>query len=70
MLVRDHKTILSFSHLNCISSAQDRGTVYYYRNLLNARDVVGKVKNAYRPHKMRHTTPFWMQRVFSRSLKN
>lgn len=33
-------------------SAQDRGTVYYYRNLLNARDVKGKVKNAYRPHKM------------------
>lgn len=37
-------------------SAQDRGTVYYYRNLLNARDVKGKVKNAYRPHKMLYYT--------------
>lgn len=37
-------------------SAQDRGPVYYYRNLLNARDVKGKVKNAYRPHKMLYYT--------------
>lgn len=37
-------------------SAQDRGTVYYYRNLRNARDVKWKEKNAYRPQKMLHYT--------------
>lgn len=33
-------------------SASDPGTVYYYRNVLNMRNVKGKVKNSYRPHKM------------------
>lgn len=37
-------------------SASDPGTVYYYRNLLNMRNVKGKVKNSYRPHKMLYYT--------------
>ncbi|XP_048251373.1 uncharacterized protein LOC125379194 [Haliotis rufescens] len=31
-------------------SVNDRGTMHYYRNLLNASNVKGKVKNAYRPY--------------------
>ncbi|XP_062568267.1 uncharacterized protein LOC134230452 [Saccostrea cucullata] len=37
-------------------SSMDQGTMSYYRNLLNSRDVKGKVKNAYRPHKMLYYT--------------
>lgn len=37
-------------------SASDPGTVYYYRNVLNMRNVKGKVKNSYRPHKMLYYT--------------
>lgn len=37
-------------------SACDPGTVYYYRNVLNTRNVNGKVKNSYRPHKMLYYT--------------
>lgn len=37
-------------------SAQDRGTVYYYRNLRNARDVKWKKKECIPPHKMLHYT--------------
>ena len=37
-------------------SARDRGTVYHYRNLLNLRNVKGKVKNSYRPYKMMYYT--------------
>ncbi|XP_056006722.1 uncharacterized protein LOC125651350 [Ostrea edulis] len=33
-------------------SAMDRGTVYYYRNFLNMRNVKGHVYNAYRAYKM------------------
>lgn len=33
-------------------SAVDQGTVYYYRNLLNMRNVKGQVYNAYRAYKM------------------
>lgn len=37
-------------------SVNDRGTMHYYRNLLNARNVKGKVKNAYRPYKILYYT--------------
>ena len=33
-------------------STGDRGTAYYFRNFLDARDVKGEVKNAYRPYKL------------------
>ena len=33
-------------------SGSDRGTAYYFRNLLNYRNVKGEVKNAYRAYKM------------------
>lgn len=39
-------------------SGADRGTVYYYRNLLNARNVKGEVKNAYRGYKHLYYTIF------------
>ncbi|XP_056008253.1 uncharacterized protein LOC125657360 isoform X2 [Ostrea edulis] len=39
-------------------SANDRGTVYYYKNILNARNVKGKVKNSYRGYKMLYRTIF------------
>ena len=39
-------------------SAGDRGTAYYYRNLLNARNVKGEVKNAYRGYKHLYYTIF------------
>lgn len=32
-------------------SGRDPCTMYYYRNLLNARNVKGHVKNSYRPYK-------------------
>lgn len=37
-------------------SAKDRGTAYYYRNLLNLRNVKADVKNAYRPYKLLYYT--------------
>ena len=37
-------------------SAKDRGTAYYYRNLLNLRNVKSDVKNAYRPYKLLYYT--------------
>ena len=40
------------------SSSRDRGTVYYYRNLLNARNVKGDVKNSFRAHKYLYYTVF------------
>lgn len=40
------------------SSARDKGTVYYYRNFLNARNVKGDVKNSYRAHKHLYYTVF------------
>jgi hypothetical protein len=39
-------------------SANDRGTVYYYKNILNARNIKGKVKNSYRAYKMLYRTIF------------
>ena len=39
-------------------SANDRGTMYYFRNILNARNVKGKVKNSYRGYKMLYRTVF------------
>lgn len=36
--------------------ASDPGIVYYNRNVLNMRNVKGKVKNSYRPHKMLYYT--------------
>ncbi|XP_046566552.1 uncharacterized protein LOC124275109 [Haliotis rubra] len=33
-------------------SGNDKGTVYFFRNLLNMRNVKGDVKNAYRPFKI------------------
>ncbi|XP_062582660.1 uncharacterized protein LOC134244405 [Saccostrea cucullata] len=39
-------------------SASDRGTMYYYKNILNARNVKGKVKNSYRGYKMLYRTVF------------
>ena len=40
------------------SSSRDRGTMYYYRNLLNARNVKGDVKNSYRAYKYLYYTVF------------
>lgn len=37
-------------------SSTDRGTVYYFRNLLNHRGVKGDVKNAYRAYKYLYYT--------------
>jgi hypothetical protein len=37
-------------------SGADPGTMYYYRNLLNLRNVKGNVKNAYRPYKLLYYT--------------
>ncbi|VDI37140.1 Hypothetical predicted protein [Mytilus galloprovincialis] len=37
-------------------SASDKGTMHYYRNLLNMRNVKGKVKNASRPFKLLYYT--------------
>lgn len=37
-------------------SGADPGTMYYYRNLLNMRNVKGNVKNAYRPYKQLYYT--------------
>ncbi|WAR03956.1 LOW QUALITY PROTEIN: hypothetical protein MAR_010514 [Mya arenaria] len=39
-------------------SSRDRGTVHYYRNLLNARNVKGEVKNSYRAYKQLYYTLF------------
>ena len=53
-----HKHILSFI-LQAIcrltydtKSGTDRGTAYYYRNLLDSKDVKGEVKNAYRAYRL------------------
>ncbi|XP_062600100.1 uncharacterized protein LOC134261715 [Saccostrea cucullata] len=40
------------------NSGKDAGTIYYYRNLLNRRDVKGEVKNSYRPYKILFYTVF------------
>lgn len=40
------------------SSQRDRGTVYYFRNILNARNVKYDVKNAFRAYKMLYYTIF------------
>ena len=40
------------------SSVRDQGTMYYYRNLLNARNVKGDVKNSYRAYKHLYYTVF------------
>ncbi|XP_063435141.1 uncharacterized protein LOC134716217 [Mytilus trossulus] len=37
-------------------SGNDPCTAYYYRNLLNMRNVKGKVKNSYRPYKLLYYT--------------
>lgn len=37
-------------------SGRDPCTMYYYRNLLNARNVKGHVKNSYRPYKQLYYT--------------
>lgn len=39
-------------------SSRDRGTLYYYKNLLNARNVKGEVKNSYRAYKHLFYTVF------------
>ena len=39
-------------------SGQDPGTHYYYKNLLNHRDVKGEVKNSYCPNKLLFYTAF------------
>ncbi|XP_053380076.1 uncharacterized protein LOC123537039 [Mercenaria mercenaria] len=39
-------------------SSRDRGTIYYYRNFLNARNVKGGVKNSYRAYKHLYYTVF------------
>lgn len=39
-------------------SGQDPGTLYYYRNLLNHRDVKGEVKNSCRLYKLLFYTVF------------
>ncbi|XP_053390807.1 uncharacterized protein LOC128553655 [Mercenaria mercenaria] len=38
--------------------SRDRGTIYYYRNFLNARNVKGEVKNSYRAYKHLYYTVF------------
>lgn len=40
------------------SSQSDRGTVYYFRNLLNARNVKHDVKNSFRAYKTLYYTIF------------
>jgi hypothetical protein len=40
------------------SSGKDRGTAYYFRNLLNCRNIKGDVKNSYRAYKMLYYTIF------------
>ena len=37
-------------------SVADKCTVHYYRNLLNMRNVKGKITNAYRPYKLLYHT--------------
>ncbi|KAK3107199.1 hypothetical protein FSP39_009157 [Pinctada imbricata] len=45
-----HKQVFS------TESSSDRGTLYFFRNLLNARGVKGKVKKSYCEHKMLYYT--------------
>ena len=45
-------------------SGADRGTVYYYRNLLNARYVKGEVKNAYRGYKHLYYTYIYIYIIY------
>ncbi|KAK6168270.1 hypothetical protein SNE40_022131 [Patella caerulea] len=40
----------------CTKSSYEQGTVYYYRNILNLRNVKGNVKNSYRAYKMLYYT--------------
>ncbi|VDI70700.1 Hypothetical predicted protein [Mytilus galloprovincialis] len=61
--VEDWHRLMNFLEAICkltfsTSSAQDRGTAYYYRNLLNARNVKHEVKNSYRAYKHLYYTIF------------
>jgi hypothetical protein len=40
------------------SSGKYSGTAYYFRNLLNCRNIKGYVKNSYRAYKMLYYTIF------------
>lgn len=39
-------------------SANESGTMYYYKNILDARNFKGKVKNSYKVYKMLDRTVF------------
>ncbi|XP_061190250.1 uncharacterized protein LOC133198121 [Saccostrea echinata] len=61
--IEDWHRIMNFLEVLCqidlfTSSERDRGTVYYFRNVLNARNVKSSVKNSFRAYKMLYYTIF------------
>ncbi|XP_071151008.1 uncharacterized protein [Mytilus edulis] len=59
--IEDFHRLMNFLEAICrltynIDSAGDRGTAHYFRNLLNARNVKGEVRNAYRPYRLLYYT--------------
>lgn len=61
--IEDFHRLMNFLEAICkltfdTDSAKDRCTAYYFRNLLNARDVKADVKNSYRAYKKLYYTIF------------
>ncbi|XP_056014422.1 uncharacterized protein LOC125649436 [Ostrea edulis] len=59
--IEDFHRLMNFLEAICrltysTDSGGDRGTACYFRNLLDARNVKGDVKNAYRPYKLLYYT--------------
>ncbi|XP_069109713.1 uncharacterized protein [Argopecten irradians] len=61
--IEDFHRLMNFLEAICrltynTTSGSDRGTAYYFRNILNARNVKAEVKNSYRAYKMLYHTIF------------
>ncbi|XP_056013603.1 uncharacterized protein LOC125669312 isoform X1 [Ostrea edulis] len=61
--IEDFHRLMNFLEAICkltfsTSSGKDRGTAYFFRNLLNCRNIKGDVKNSYWAYKMLYYTIF------------